>query len=84
MSSGCLLVLCGGEKRVISFEADKAYQEKKIVAIRFDRNGEVAHIKEFKKKNYNAYLKEEIARELISKQLFRKENTNSLKNLMTE
>ena len=36
MSSGCLLVLCGGEKRVISFEADKAYKEKKIVAIRFE------------------------------------------------
>ena len=60
MQSGMVLVLCGGEKRVVSLASDLAYEEKKITKVRFDRIGEVIHVLEFKKRHYLDSLQAQI------------------------
>ena len=60
MQSGMVLVLCGGEKRVVSLASDLAYEERQITKIRFDRKGEVAYVAEYKKRHYLDSLQAQI------------------------
>ena len=62
--SGVYLILCGGHKRVISLGADQAYHEKHLTKVRFDRKGEVAYTRQFKKKYYDGRLRDEIVDQL--------------------
>ena len=52
MRFGTVLILRGGQKRIISFDADVKYDERKITKVEFDRNGEVANVSIFKKARY--------------------------------
>ena len=64
MQSGMVLILCGGQKRVITLGSDLAYEEKKITKIRFDRIGEVGFMETFKKRHYQTRLKKEIIEQI--------------------
>jgi len=64
MQSGTVIVLCGGQKRVVSLASDVAYDEKQITKLRFDRVGEIQYVCVFKKRHYDECLREEIAQQL--------------------
>ena len=64
MQSGMVLILCGGQKRVVSLGSDFEQVEKQIIKVRFDRKGEVDHVREFKKRHYESSLRNEITAQL--------------------
>ena len=57
---GTTLVLRGGQKKVLSFDTDVAYNEKKITQIDFNRRGEVSQVKKFRKTDYEKNMKKNI------------------------
>lgn len=60
------MILCGGQKRILSLEADCAYDEQEITSIEFNRFGEVVETKVFNKHVYDDILRKHIAHELMT------------------
>ena len=58
--SGTTLILRGGQKRILSLDADSTYEEHAITAMEFNRNGEVMSIKVFDKDMYDDVLRSKI------------------------
>ena len=64
--SGSTLILRGGQKRILSLDADQSYEEKALTTIEFNRIGEVMSIRIFTKKDYDNILQGQIYKELTS------------------
>ena len=58
--SGTTLVLVGGQKSVLSMDADSAYEESTVVVIELNRNGEATNVKTFERKYYDDELRAQI------------------------
>lgn len=68
-STGVTVVIRGGQKRVISFESDVTYVERKMTKLEFDRNGGVISIKQFQKKLYDDMMRENIIKDLLEEKI---------------
>ena len=64
-STGVTIIIRGGQQRVISFDADVTYVERKMTKIEFDRKGDVISIKQFQKKLYDDKMRENIIKDLM-------------------
>ena len=64
-STGVTIILRGGQRRVISFDADVTYVERKMTKIEFNRSGDVIAIKEFKKNIYDDKMRQNILEDLM-------------------
>ena len=64
--NGTTLILRGGQKRILSIDADSAYEETHITCIEFNRCAEVAAVRVFEKDQYSTMLKKEIKAQISS------------------
>lgn len=76
------MILCGGQKPILSLQADCAYDEQEITSIEFNRFGEVVETKVFSKHVYDDILRKHIEHELMTN---RDLTTNTAKsNVLTK